>query len=73
MADEEQIIHDFSRFSRKSRCYLYLTGGGAVAGSLVKPGLGTLIGAAAGLLVAAYSCDRIVGNSADPFRFLSEA
>lgn len=73
MSDDTQIMHDLLATAINNKCYIAWVAAGTTLGSLAKPGFGTLIGFAGGLLWASYTCKPIAENVADRQRFLSES
>lgn len=73
MSDEKQIMHDLVEMAISNKCYVAWVSAGTTLGSLVKPGVGTLVGFVGGLLWASYTCKPLSVNAVNHQRFLSEA
>ena len=73
MTDDEQTVHDLRAIALRNKCYLGWAASGLVLGSVVKPGVGTVVGFLGGILWGVYTCKPIAQNAADRQRFISES
>jgi hypothetical protein len=73
MDADAELTHDLVQIVVQNQCYISWIAAGTTGGSLVEPGVGTLVGFLGGLLWASYTCKPIAKSMTGVQRFLKDA